>query len=384
MKKNQPLDHRIKNHIVELSDAHKDPFYLYDIQGVKENCRKIMDIPYAPKSIHFAMMANSTPRFLEIVKQSGLCIFVNSLMHLRAAQKLGFDGDEIVYAASAMDQVTMKIAEKSGAHVILDSAGQFSQWCSLFPDTAVGIRCNIGERVEPKKTLAGYFIGKNSRLGLTMEAIEILKGDPRISGLHVYVGTNITDIKYFFDCYNQIAELAGFFPNLQFLDFGGGFGLSENSLEFDMSTYAKKVTHLMERVSAKIGRRIKLMLEPGRIIGGDAGYFVCRIVDIKERAHQQLLGVNASCVQFPRPLFYPEHAYHPAAIIHQEPSLNNKPWLASSVYGCSTYSRDFLAHNIQLPESAVGDIVVFGYAGSYCATAHTSFLGFPKVEEYFL
>jgi len=385
MENNLFLNKQLKNRIRELSDSDNGPFYLYDTKKIEQNCRKLLDVPYSPKSVHFAVMANSTPRFIELIKQAGLNIFVNSIMHLETALQLGYNGEQIVYAASAMDEATMRKVKDSGALVILDSIGQFDQWCSLFPNTGVGIRCNIGELVVPKKTLAGYFIGKRSRLGFTIDEINKLKGDPHILGLHIYVGTNILDINYFLECYSHIVKLAEWFPELRFLDFGGGFGLGEkSSKEFDIKTYGQNVSTLMNQVSEKMGRQINLILEPGRIIGGDAGYFVCKVVDIKNRGNHQLIGVNASSVQFARPLFYPDSAFHPVSILHKNDSTNNRARLVSSIFGCSTYSRDFLARDILLLKASVGDIVVLGYAGSYCATAHTSFLGFPPAKEYFL
>jgi len=385
MMKGQFINEQQIERIRNLSESENGPFYAYDTKKIQQNCSKLMDVPYTPKSIHFAMMANSTPQFVELIKQSGLNVFVNSLSHLETAKELGYNGIEIVYAASAMDEETMRKAEKCGARVILDSFGQYNQWSSLFPDAGIGIRCNIGELVTPKNTLAGYFIGKESRLGLTIDSIEKLKGNSNVLGLHIYVGTNITDVNYFIDCYSQVVKLTSWFPNLQYLDFGGGFGIGEKSYaEFDMKSYGKKVSQLMKKVSDNLGRKIELILEPGRIIGADAGFFACKVVDIKNRNNQQLIGVNASCVQFPRPLFYPESAFHPVLILRKNGFAFNKPEVLSSIFGCSTYSRDFLANEIRLPQTSVGDIVIFGHAGSYCSSAYTSFLGFPKAKEYFL
>jgi diaminopimelate decarboxylase len=375
-----PLTAKIK----ELDRSNTGPFYLYDRDRILENCRQFLEIPYLHKCVHFAMMANSTPRFVEIIQRAGLKVFVNSIIHLETALQQGFSGSEIVYAASAMDQDTMSKVASCGALVILDSIGQVEQWSALFPERGVGIRCNIGERVTPKETAAGYFIGDKSRLGLTIAEIGRLKGNPHIWGLHTYVGTNIVDVDYFLDCYRHIASLADLFPALRFLDFGGGFGLEEGSAHpFDIKTYGQRVSRLMNALSERVGRSIQLLLEPGRIIGGDAGYFCCRVVDIKSRGGQQLIGVNASCTQFPRPLFYPDSAYHPVSILPQTVSANDGRELQSSIFGCSTYSRDYLARDVLLPQAAVGDIVVLGYAGSYCASAHTSFLGFPQASEYF-
>jgi diaminopimelate decarboxylase len=344
-----------------------------------------MSIPYPAKSIHFAMMANSNPAFIKIVKEAGLYIFVNSTMHLDIAEKIGYHDQEIIFAASALDEATMTTVKNSGAILIVDSLGQLQQWSSLFPDAGVGIRCNIGELIVPKKTVAGYFLGKHSRLGITPDVITSLKGNPQISGLHIYVGTNITDVNYFIDCYSCLTELAGLFPGLRFLDFGGGFGIGKEAFEtFDMKSFGLMVKKLMDRANRIAGREISLILEPGRMIGVNAGYFVCKAVDIKEQNDKQLIGVNASSVQFPRPLFYPEEAFHPVRILHQNGHSDGHPGMTSSIYGCSTYSRDFLARDIRIPKVFKGDIIILGHAGAYCATAHTDFLGFPKAKEYFL
>jgi len=378
--RNKHLTEKIR----DLSDEGKSPFYIYDTKNIEENCLRFTDIPYQPKSIHFAMMANAHPDFLRIIKQAGLKIFVNSILHLRLALDLGFRGKEIIYASSAMDEKSMLLVKESGAKLVLDSLRQFELWQSLFPCTGAGIRCNIGESVIPRHTTGGCFIGKESRLGLTPDSLSSLKGNPFIEGLHMYVGTNITETDYFLECYQQMVKLAEWFPNIRYIDFGGGFGQGEkDGSAFDMETYSQEVTGLMENVSSLLGKRIRLILEPGRMIGFDAGFFVCKITDIKHRNQQQLIGVNASCVQFPRPMLYPEVAFHPVAIIHQN-HTENTDQMPSSVYGCSTYSRDYLARNIELPSSEPGDLVVFGHAGSYCSSAHSDFLGFQKAEEYFI
>ncbi|MEN8230422.1 MAG: hypothetical protein ABFS38_19830 [Bacteroidota bacterium] len=379
------ISEQIESRILELSALEIDPFYLYDTERIRLNCSRFLSIPYPAKSIHFAMMSNSNPQFIRIIKEAGLNIFVNSKMHLESAERIGYHDEEIVFAASALDEPAMKKIKESGAILILDSIGQLDQWSSLYPDANIGIRCNIGELVIPKKTPAGYFLGKQSRLGLTLDSISKLEGNPRISGLHIYVGTNITDINYFIDCYSKLTGLTGLFPRLRYLDFGGGFGNGENTIKaFDIESYGYKVSQLMDQVSKKTGREIKLLLEPGRVIGVDSGYFVCRVVDVKDHGNKQLIGVNASSVQFPRPLFYPDEAYHPVKILHGNGCSVDKSGITSSIFGCSTYSRDFLARDISLPQTSKGDIIILGHAGAYCATAHTDFLGFPKAKEFLL
>lgn len=371
----------LKNQILALCDTEPRAFYVYDRSVIRENCRSFMTIPYEPKLITFASMANASVPFLETVRSEGVSIFVNSLGHLATALEIGFKGEEIVFTSSAMEESTMREVARVGAICNLDSVGQVSQWFRLFPDRPVGIRCNIGDRVEAKKTRGGYFLGKNSRLGLDLHEIEALENKALINGLHLYLGTDIIDLDYFRLCYETVAELAAMFPNLDYLDFGGGFGVTtESGLHFNMETYGRAVTEIMEKVSVAHGRAVKLILEPGRIIGGESAWFIARVTDVKERGDTQLVGVNASTAQFTRPLMYPDDAYHPITILHGDTGALVK----SAVYGCSTYSRDFFAKEIELPRLAPGDIISFGHAGSYCASSYTTFLGFDKAPEYYL
>lgn len=362
----------------------RDPFYIYDSARIRTMCGRFRALPYPLTSVHFACMANSHPSFLAIILEEGLNVFVNSLPHLRQVRSSGFSREQIIFAASAMDEATMWEAHEAGALVNLDSLQQVALWQRLFPDGPFGIRCNIGELVEPRNTRGGYFIGKESRLGMTPDEMLSLSANRRVRGLHVYVGTDICSFDYFNECYKVLAEFAGAFSGLEYLDFGGGFGLAgEQTEEFDFDRYGIMAEALMNRVSAETGRPIRMIIEPGRIIGAKAGWFVCRVTDVKQRGDRQLVGVNASSAQFPRPLLYPDSARHPVTLLHATARGNGRPGLLSSVYGCSTYSRDFLARDVMLPKAEIGDIVVLGEAGSYCAAMYLHFLGFPQAKEIF-
>lgn len=362
-----------------------EPFYIYFSEKIREKCRLFNSLPYRNKAIHFASMANSNPDFLKIIHEEKLKIFVNSKLHLELAINTGFKGHDIIFTASAMDESTMVLINKNNVSVNLDSIQQLNKWCSLFPFAKVGIRCNIGDSVKPKQSRGGYFIGKESRLGLSIKEIESLKGNTQINGLHLYAGTDIIDISYFIDCYKVIIELSKNFPSLDYIDVGGGFGIKEeNNEEFDFVTYGNLVNKLMSNFSKELHRDIKLILEPGRIIGAEAGFFVCRVIDIKERNGKQFIGVNASSVQFPRPLLYPEDAWHPIHLISDERETQKQNLKNSSIYGCSTYSRDFFAKDISLPEAKINDIIIIGNAGSYCASSHLKFLGYPQAKEIFV
>ncbi len=362
-----------------------DPYYIYDTQTIKDHCVHFQNISYKNKSIHFASMANTNPRFLKIVKSEKVNVFVNSIVHLNEVMKVGFSGHEIIFTSSALSEKIMSYVERFDVQLNVDSPNQLKQWLKLFPEKATGIRCNIGDTVKPYSTHAGFFIGKESRLGFTRKEIRQITDKSKIKGLHLYVGTDIFDINYFVSCYKELIDIAHDFPALEYLNFGGGFGVSENGeAQFDIAEFDSRITELMHQVSIQKNKSIKLILEPGRIIGCKAGYFVCCVTDVKDRDDKQLVGLNASTVQFSRPLLYPEIARHPISIIRDGVQLVSDNTTTTTIYGCSTYSRDIFANNIELPDLKSGDTIVFGNAGSYSASSHMQFLGFPKPEEFFI
>jgi len=379
------LKKEIINYIINNAEKEFDPYYIYDSEVIREHCRVFQNISYKNKSIHFASMANVNLDFLRIVKEEKVKVFVNSVLHLQAAQEVGYRKEEIIFTASALSEKKMIFAQSCGVQLNLDSPSQLALWSKLFPNEPVGIRCNIGDKIKPYSTHAGFFIGKESRLGFTSEEIALIPDRSIVNGLHIYVGTDIVDVDYFINCYKELTEIATHFPNLEYLNFGGGFGVSENGeRQFDISEYNKRVTQLMIEASEHCGKNLRLILEPGRIIGGDAGFFVCNVTDVKKRGKNFLVGLNASTVQFSRPLMYPDTAIHPVMIIRDGVQLFSSLNYTTDLYGCSTYSRDMFRRNVQLPEIKIGDIIVFGNAGSYSASSHCKFLGFPKPEEYFL
>jgi len=374
------MNKRLRNIAKQILKKENKPFYLYDKKGIIDKCKQFMDIPYTKKIVAFATMANANEDFLKIVKSQGLSAFVNSISHLNLCLELRFKPKNIVYTASAMDENTMKAIEKSDCMVNLDSISQINRWRKLFPKKTFGIRCNIGTSVKAKKTRAGYFLGKKSRLGLSMEDI-ISIDKHNIDGLHLYAGTDILEIGYFERCYKQMIKLTRLFPDIKYLDLGGGFGVTNKlGKTFDMNNYSKLVSKLMNQVSRSLGKPLTLILEAGRIIGGESAWFVTQVTDVKKRWGHQFIGLNASAVQFPRPLFYPDSSYHPLIYF----SRHNGHRINSSVYGCSTYSRDYFIENKMLPSIKEGEIIVFGNAGSYCSGMFTNFLGFKKPKEVFI
>ena len=198
-----------------------------------------------------------------------------------------------------------------------------------------------------KKRLQMISSSTNQKADFSIEEIKQISDKSKITSIHVYVGTDFTDITYFMNGYSALIKIAKYFPNLNSLNFGGGFGVSENGEKtFDIDEYNSQLNKLLEVASKNLGRDLSIILEPGRIIGANSGYFICNVSDIKKKDNSILVGVNASIAQFPRPLMYPDLALDPVKVVRDGKVLSGKEQHVSIIYGNSTYSRDIFRKNI--------------------------------------
>lgn len=372
----------MNTHLPELCKKLATPFYLYDERIISENISRFTRIPYRPKTIHFASMANDNPVLLDIIRKTGFGIFVNSMKHLTLAIKVGFEPERIIYATTGMSTKDLEFLIRHNIRVNLDTLDQIRRYGSLAPGGSVGIRLNTEER----SRVDSYVSGANSRIGLLPselpEALELARQKKlRIVGTHVYLGTDIVTAEEMLAGVRRTLDLSRAFPDLEYVDFGGGFPVaSENNGQFDFERYRLEITSLLESYSQERGRSIHLILEPGRSLFGDSAVFCTRVLEVKERPDRYLVSCDSSVGIFPRPLIY--GVYHPVSVVGRDSETNaEKP---SDVVGSTTYSRDFLIRGAALPRVQPGDTLIFKSAGSYCYSMITRFLGQPLPSEILL
>lgn len=360
------------------------PLYVYDLGVLRERLHLLEALPVPRKRIHFASMANDHPQVLAEIDAAGHGVFVNSLAHLALARSAGVPAASIIFAASNMTRDEMTGCLTAGVHIVLDSPGQVAALDAIAPaGTAIGVRVNVGSATESSALSAEA----SYRFGLIpdefAQAVRSVT-NVRIVGVHSYFGTDIMAPQVLLDGLQRLTKVAETLPDLEYVDAGGGFGISDGSpgLQFDLSLYGRGAAAIMAALEARLHRHVTLVIEPGRWLAGPIGWFFARIVDVKMRPDRIFAGLNASVAQFPRLLLYPEKARHPSEIIGADdrPDAPQPVWLS----GNSTYSRDFLARDIALKVPQPGDLVAFHHAGAYCRSMLTRFLGKEHPDEIVL
>jgi len=368
----------MKDQILSIVAEFDTPCYVYDQALIERNVERFRSVAYPDKAIHFASMANNNPMLMAMLKEAGFGIFVNSVKHLQIALESGFAPRDIIYTSTGVRRQDMEHIVERGIAINLDSVSQLDLYGSLDPGGSVGVRLNIEEH-----SLGNVFVGTQSRIGVLETEFPAVHDTAarhglRVAGTHVYLGTNIVSLDTMLAGVERTLELSERFPELRSVDLGGGFPVAgADGLTFDYASYDRRITEVFERFSQRLGRRIQLVLEPGRALFGDTAVFCTRVLDVKERPDRFLVCCDASVSLFPRPMFYDE--YHDVVVHgreHEPPAP--KP---VDVVGATTYSRDFLGRKLRLPPVEIGDVLVFQNAGSYCYSMITQFLGQAAPSE---
>jgi diaminopimelate decarboxylase len=371
---------KIRAHAAEAPS----PCYIYDLSRLRQRLAMVLGLGIPHTQIFFATMANDHPAILATVRDAGAGVFVNSPSHLRLVLDLGFSPDRIVFAASNMITEELKLCIEKGVHLVLDSIGQIEAF-----GLAGGKRCSLRINVGSVAPNGDVVVDPIYRFGILPEeidaALEVATNHGvTLVGAHCYFGTDIMEPKTLIQGLEALCLLAEQLPDLELIDAGGGFGVPDRvgESEFDLECYRAGAAAAIESLRARLGRPVKLFIEPGRYLSADCAFFVVTVVDEKRRSDRVFVGVDASTTVFPRPLLYPETGVH-----HCEPlAIDNQPSdnLPAFVCGNSTYSRDFFGRQICLPRLRRGERLIFHNAGAYCRSMITKFLGKEQPTELFL
>lgn len=360
-----------------ISNNGESPFYVYDEQLILDNIRRFKSIPYKNTRIRFASMANDNPVLLKLLKRAEVGLFVNSRKHLKLGFECGFEAQDMIFASTGVSASTMQLLARLGVHMNIDSPDQLALYGRLNPGAKVGIRLNVDE-----KSKNNISIGMESRIGiLESELTEVFAiADEfrlRLTGTHTYLGTNVTQIADLLSGVDKTLALSEHFKNLEFVDVGGGFPIENDRFDFD--SYKALISDKLERYSRKRGTNIQLVLEPGRVMFGNTASFYVQVTDVKKRPDRYLVCVNASASLIPRAMFYED--YNPISKVSD--AAEDAPFDKTvDVVGNTTYSRDYIARNIELPKVKRGDWLRLHNAGSYCYSMVTRFLGQELPTEY--
>ncbi|MEL6459205.1 MAG: decarboxylase [Cyanobacteria bacterium J06621_15] len=371
------------NHVFSLDTAKKilsiydSPLYVYQGDILRQTIARITNsIPYPHTKFYFASVTNGNISLLQIFKNCGWGIHANTPGDIYLALKAGFSPENIVYSGSNLTAEEMNQLLNWGVRTFnLDSINQLQIFCDVyqninlnnFQEIKLGFRLNLPE------------ITGDSRIGVRpnefYEAVKIAsKANLKISGLHFYRGTGTNATKAFTQVINRVIETAKLLPDWQYLDFGGGFGYPyhHDGIAFNWESFGQEITNIL----LNIDRKIDLIIEPGRAAIAGCATLLAQVVSIKWQENKQIIGVNTTVANLSVPSVHGGY--------REIVSWKTGKSYQTDICGNTTYSRDYLGKNCQLPKLKIGDIIAILDVGAYGYAMSSHFLHRPRPAEILL
>jgi len=379
--------------LLKIAKKYKTPVYVYDEERIRKNFRDYLlafRSRYPKTKVYYALKANTNLAILRLLRQEGACADVVSGGELKAALKAGFDGKDIIYSNNAKTIEEINQAIKSGAILNIDSMDELNRIHEIAKtkNKKTPISFRVNPSIDPKthpKISTGM---KDSKFGIHIENNLAFKAyrfaaeleTVEIKGVHMHIGSQITDIKPFLEATDKLMEFvkkleAELEIRLEYIDIGGGLGINYEGGDVPTpDELAAELVQVLERWSHRTGYEPQLWLEPGRYVVGNAGILLCEAQSVKETPYKNYINLDCGFNTLLRPAMY--GSYHKIANLSAKE--NNRNY---DVVGNICESGDILGSNRSLPETKAGDILAIYDVGAYGFSMSSQYNSRPRPPE---
>jgi len=341
------------------------PVYVYDGQKITQQVNALQAaFAGAPLKVKYATKALSNINILKLIRKAGAGVDAVSIEEVKLGILAGFEGSEIMYTPNCVSFEEIQEAVSLGVMINLDNLPALNEFGHTY-----GGKVPVCIRLNPSIMAGGnakISVGHDkSKFGITIaqlpQILEIVsKFEMHITGLHIHTGSDIYDAEVFLKGANVVFEAAFQFPDLRFLDFGGGFKVAykQGDVSTNVHQVGSVVSAAFQDFCQKYGRQLELWLEPGKFLVSEAGYLIVKVTVVKETPVINFLGVDSGLNHLIRPMLY--DAYHEVYNLSRPTGLTANYEVVG--YICET---DTLAADRVLPEAKAGDLLVIKNAGAY-------------------
>jgi len=369
------------------------PCYVYDRAALEAAARAALAFP-APfgLTLRYAMKANPSRGVLTLFRDLGLHVDASSDYEVERALRAGFPPERI-QLTSQMPSRTLREHVARGVLFNACSLHQLEEFGKVAPGGEVSVRVNPGLGTgSTKRTNTG---GPASSFGIWHEAMGEVAAIGKRHGLHIrrlhsHVGSG-TDPEVWKRCARMTLDLVGALPEVATVNLGGGFkvGRMPEEPSVDLADVGAHVRRELEDFRARDGRALHLEIEPGTFLVANAGVIVASCVDVVDTGAEGYVfaKLDAGMPEITRPSLY--GAQHPIDVL-----ARGREQAAVVFVGPCCESGDILTPAPGDPEALaprwvprpqIGDLVVVGGAGAYCAGMATiNYNSYPQAPEVML
>jgi len=358
------------------------PLYVYSQRTMTEHFQKLQQaMSGVDRLICFAVKSNSNQAVLRVLASLGSGFDIVSGGELLRVIAAGGDAQKCVFAGvgKSADEIELALRQEvysfnAESEPELERIDRIAARAGQVAPVAIRVNPDVQAHTHKKITTGTY----ENKFGMAFEKIEEVYARAsrlkhlRLRGLQMHIGSQITEVGPFEAAVEKIIPLVKRLKEiygLEFLSIGGGLGivyepaLASGASHWWDSSRAKNILTPKKYATALLPwlrpLGLKILLEPGRFISGNAGVLVTRVEYVKRTGRKNFLIVDAAMNDLIRPAFY--DAYHEIVPLRR----TNGQWLKADVVGPICESGDFFCQDRPLPPMAQGNYLALMSAGAY-------------------
>jgi len=375
--------------IVAIAEQVGTPCYIYSRAAIEARYRSF-DAAFGARAhqVCYAVKANSSLALLNVLARLGAGFDIVSGGELERVRRAGGDPARVVFSGVGKSREEMKSALAAGIGCFnVESEAELEQLNEVAGES--GKRAPVALRVNPDVDPATHpYIStglKESKFGVPIErALAVYQraqalAHLRITGVACHIGSQLTDMTPFIDALERVVELVGELGDagieLEHLDLGGGLGINyRDEVPLEPDDYVLAILNRLQGLGSRY-QRLRLLIEPGRAIVGNAGVLLTRVLYLKLGAARNFAIVDAAMNDLMRPALY--DAWHDIAPVKVDAPRTLRVY---DVVGPVCESGDFLGRNRELGVEA-GDLLVVASAGAYGMAMSSNYNTRPRAAE---
>jgi diaminopimelate decarboxylase len=372
----------------QLAQSVGTPFYCYSSATLERHYRVFSEAFAGEKTlVCYALKANSNQSVLRTLAKLGAGADVVSGGELNRALAAGIPPEKIVFSGVGKTEAELRAALAADILCInVESEPELELLSRLA--SAQGKAVRISLRVNPdvdSGSHAKISTGKSeNKFGIPLTHARAAYAHAaklpgiRVTGIDVHIGSQITDLVPLEAAFRLLAEFVQTLRSdghtISHVDFGGGLGIPYHA-EGEAPPLPSAYAAMVKRVSHNLG--CTLLFEPGRLIVGNAGILVTRVIHVKHGEAKNFIVIDAAMNDLIRPTLY--EAHHD--ILPVRAAAQGAPVITADVVGPVCESGDYLALGRELAEPAAGDLLAIMTAGAYGAVQSSTYNTRPLVPE---
>ncbi|MFA7610746.1 MAG: diaminopimelate decarboxylase [Sulfurimonas sp.] len=352
----------------ELAATYKTPLYIYDLDYMTNQYKKLKEAFRGRKSIiAYAIKANSNLSVVNHFASLGSGADCVSIGEVRRALLAGVANYKIIFSGvGKSDDEIREAIQKDILYINLESEAELGRVELIAKE--LDVVCRISIRVNPNidpqthpyistglhDNKFGVDINTAKRMYIRANNSQYLEP----VGIHFHIGSQLTELKPIYESAEIVADmvrsLMGIKIELKFFDIGGGLGITyKDEVTIEPYDYAQAILSTLK------GLDLTIICEPGRFLTANGGYFLTKVLYEKQNGEKRFVVVDGGMNDLLRPSLY--NAYHKIEAITDSKTNESE----ADVVGPVCESGDFFAKNYMLPKLEHNNLLLIHSAGAY-------------------